>query len=55
MIIVGTTNCGKTQYLLDMLEKEYKNPRVLEIIILVCPAFSWNRTYQDWKRLEVHK
>ena len=26
MIIVGMTACGKTHYLLNMLEKEYKNP-----------------------------
>ena len=47
MIIVGMTECAKTYYLLKMLEREcmnnYKN------IILLCPTFEWNRTYQDWK------
>ena len=25
MLIAGMTACGKTKYLLDMLEKDYKN------------------------------
>lgn len=50
MLIVGMTNCGKTYYLLDMLEKGYKN--VFEYIIIICPTFSWNKTYIDWKYLK---
>lgn len=47
MIIVGMTNCGKTYYLLDMLEKEFMNR--FDYIILICPTLSWNKTYIDWK------
>ena len=49
MIIVGMTNCGKTHYLLDMLQREYKNH--FDYIIIICPTFSWNRTYQEWKHI----
>ena len=47
IIIVGMTNCGKTYYLLKMLEREFKNH--FDYILLVCPTFSWNKTYQEWK------
>ena len=47
IIIAGMTNCGKTSYLLNMLENEYKNH--FDYIILICPTFSWNKTYQEWK------
>ena len=47
MIIVGMTNCGKTLYLLNMLENEYKNH--FDYIVLVCPTLSWNKTYLDWR------
>ena len=49
MIIVGMTNSGKTFYLLDMLEKSYR--KHFDYIIIICPTFSWNRTYQEWKYL----
>ena len=47
MIICGMTNCGKTFYLLNMLEKQFS--KHFDYIILVCPTFSWNKTYQQWK------
>ena len=47
MIIVGKTACGKTKYLLDMLEKDYLNH--FEYIFLVCPTFEDNKTYRSWK------
>ena len=47
MIICGMTNCGKTYYLLNMIEKHYK--KHFDYIILICPTFTWNKTYQDWK------
>ena len=47
MIIVGMTCCGKTQYLLNFLEREYKN--YFDHIFLLCPTFSWNKTYENWK------
>ena len=47
MIIGGMTNCGKTYYLLKMLDREFKNH--FDYILLVFPTFSWNKTYQEWK------
>ena len=49
MIVVGMTACGKTQYLLNMLEKEYKNH--YDYIFIVCPTLEDNKTYQQWKYL----
>ena len=47
MIIVGKTACGKTKYLLDMLERDYMGH--FEYIFLVCPTFENNTTYRSWK------
>ena len=47
MIVVGFTSCGKTHYLLRLLETKYKNH--FENIFLVCPTFVHNKTYQEWK------
>ena len=47
MFIVGGTECGKTHYLLDFLEKNYKG--YFDYIFLICPTFIRNKTYQDWK------
>ena len=47
MIVVGFTSCGKTHYLLRLLETEYKNQ--FENIFLLCPTFVHNKTYQEWK------
>ena len=47
MIIVGMTACGKTQFLLNFLEKNYF--RCFEQIYLICPTFQWNETWQNWK------
>ncbi len=49
MMIVGMTGCGKTYYLLNMLEKEYFGH--FECIFLICPTYNWNKTYQEW----IHK
>ncbi len=45
-MIVGLTGCGKTYYLLDMLEKEYFGH--FSYIFLICPTYFWNKTYQEW-------
>lgn len=37
------TNSGKTHFILDLLEKEYKNK--FDHILIVCPTFEYNRTY----------
>ena len=50
MVIAGMTACGKTHYLLKMLEEEYKNH--FEYIFIVCPTFEDNKTYQDRKYLK---
>ena len=47
MIIVGKTGCGKTKYLLDMLEEDYMG--VFDYIFLICPTFKNNETYRSWK------
>jgi GTPase SAR1 family protein len=47
IIILGMTGCGKTYYLLKMLENDYKNH--FDYIFLICSTYEWNKTYQDWK------
>ena len=47
MLIVGPTYCGKTYYLLEMLERDYK--KVFDHIILICPTILRNKTYRKWK------
>ena len=46
MIIVGKTACGKTKYLLDMLERDYMSH--FQYIFLICPTFENNTTYRRW-------
>ena len=43
MIIVGMTACGKTNCLLEMLEKEYNGH--LDYIFFICPTFEYNKIY----------
>ena len=50
MIIVGMTACGKTHYLLEMLEQDYK--KHFDYIFIVCPTLEDNKTYQNWKYLK---
>ena len=47
MLIVGMSACGKSKYLLDMLQKDYVN--YFDYIVLICPAFDYNKTYQNWR------
>ena len=47
MIITRMTGCGKTYYLFNFIEKNYKNH--FDYIIIICPTFSWNKTYENWK------
>jgi hypothetical protein len=44
-IICGQTGCGKTEFVLDLLETEYRG--VFEHIIILCPTIQWNKTYQN--------
>ena len=50
MIICGMTSSGKTYHLTKMLEKYFMNH--FDFIILICPTFSWNKTYQQWKYIK---
>jgi len=43
MLISGITNCGKTHYIFDILEKFYINK--FDYIIIYCPTFLINKTY----------
>ncbi len=45
-MMVGMTGCGKTYYLLNMLEKNYFGH--FDYIFLICPTYHWNVTYQNW-------
>ena len=50
MLIVGMTACGKTHYLLKMLEEDFKG--YFDYVFIVCPTFAENMTYQSWKYLD---
>ena len=42
-LIVGKTNSGKTKWILDLLETEYKHR--FEAIVIICPTLLKNKTY----------
>ena len=42
-IICGATGCGKTEFVLDLLETEYKG--FFEYIIVICPTWMYNKAY----------
>ena len=44
-IICGQTGCGKTEFVLDLLETAYKG--VFEHIIILCPTIQWNKAYKS--------
>ena len=46
-MFVGCTNVGKTEYLLRILETEYKNH--FEFIVILCPTILDNKTYLSRK------
>ena len=46
-IICGQTGCGKTEFVLDLLEKEYCG--VFKHIIILCPTIEWNKAYKNRK------
>ena len=46
-IICGATGCGKTEFILDLLETEYRN--FFTYIIIICPTLDQNKTYnREW-------
>ena len=50
MLVVGMTACGKTPYLLKMLEENFKGH--FDYVFFVCPTFLENKTYQKSKYLK---
>ena len=48
-MFVGVTACGKTEFLLRLLETEYKNH--FELTIILCPTILGNKTYLSRKWL----
>ena len=44
-IICGQTGCGKTEFVLDLLEGEYRG--VFEHIVILCPTIQWNKAYKN--------
>jgi hypothetical protein len=44
-IICGQTGCGKTEFVLDLLETKYK--RVFRYIVILCPTIQWNKAYKN--------
>ena len=46
-MFVGVTACGKTEFLLRLLETEYKNH--FEFIVILCPTILDNKTYLSRK------
>ena len=42
-MFIGVTACGKTEFLLRLLETVYKNH--FEFIVILCPTISDNKTY----------
>jgi predicted AAA+ superfamily ATPase len=44
MLISGITGCGKTHFVLDLLQKEYAGK--YDHIIIICPTFLYNKTYE---------
>ena len=46
-MFVGVTACGKTEFLLQLLETIYKNH--FEFIVILCPTILDNKTYLSRK------
>ena len=47
MIVVGPTDCGKTRYVLGMVETELMGK--FDHIHIICSTLEWNKTYLEWK------
>ena len=43
--VCGQTGCGKTEFVLDLLETEYAG--VFEDIVILCPTIEWNKAYKN--------
>ena len=47
-IIIGPTNCGKTQYLVEKLCGPFKG--VFDFDFLICPTYAYNKTYYGFAK-----
>lgn len=47
MLISGMTDCGKTYYVLDLLEQDFL--KTFDYIVIFCPSIEMNKTYQHRK------
>ena len=48
-IICGATDCGKTEFTLNLLETKYKG--FFKYIVIICPTWRYNKTYLKRKWL----
>ena len=48
-IITGSTGCGKTYFVMNLLLNEYLN--YFQIVIVICPTFEDNDTYIEYRYL----
>ena len=53
MLISGMTDCGKTYYVLDLLEHDFM--KTFDYIVIFCPSIEMNKTYKDRKWVEHDK
>ena len=60
-MIIGQTGCGKTEFVLDLLNTPQDNGGYLnyfEHIVIICPTLKWNQAYLNrtwiWKDDEIH-
>ena len=44
-IICGQTGCGKTEFVLDLLEGRYRG--AFSHIVILCPTIQWNKAYKN--------
>ena len=47
-IFTGSMGCGKTHFILELIEKQFN--KHFDYIMIICPTLRWNETYQskDW-------
>ena len=48
-LICGSTGCGKTKFMLDLLVTEYRD--FFKHIIIICPTLKLNKTYHAYTKL----